>query len=93
MKSLVPVVAVLFVVLSIAVQEVQLVSNWGRRFGRTLDQKYSKRRMRTRQMQLYRQEKFPTVDDEDGGSLPVNEHLPVRNIPKYSLYLKLPLSS
>ena len=93
MKSLVPVVAVLVVVLSIAVQEVQLVSNWGRRFGRTLDQKYSKRRMRTRQMQLYSQEKFPTVEYQDGGSQPVNEHQPVRNIQEYSFYLKVPLSS
>ena len=28
---------------------------------------YSKGRMHTRQMQFYPQEKFPTVEDEDGG--------------------------
>ena len=82
MKSLVPVVAVLVVVLVIAVQEVQLISQWGSRFGRSLDKKYSKGRMHTRQMQLYFHEKFPTVVDEDGGGQQFNEHLPVRNIQK-----------
>ena len=92
MKSLVPVVAVLVVVLVIAVQEVQLVSSWGRRFGRSLDKKYSKGRMQTPQIQFHRQDKFPTVEHEDGGGQPFNEHLPV-NIHKYSFYLKVPLSS
>ena len=78
MKSLVPVVAVLVVLLVIAVQEVQLVSNWGRRFGRSLDKKYGNGRTHSRQMEFYRQETFPTVEDEDGGGQSFNEHLPVR---------------
>ena len=84
MKSLVPVVAVLVVVLVISVQEVQPISVWGKRLGRSLNKKYSKGRMDTRQIQLYRQKKFPTVEDEDGGGQYFNEHLPVRNIQKYS---------
>jgi len=78
MKSLVPVVAVLVVVLVIAVQEVQLVSNWGRRFGRSLDKKYSNGRTNRRQMQFYRREKVPTEKYEDAGGQSFNEHLPVR---------------
>ena len=42
-----------------------------------LTKNYSKGRMHTRQMQFYPQEKFPTVEDEDGRDQPVNEHLPV----------------
>ena len=76
MKSLVPVVAVLVVVLVIAVQEVQLVSNWGRRFGRSLDNGKTHRR----QIRIYRQETFPNVEDENEGGQSFNEHLPVRNI-------------
>ena len=93
MKSLVPVVAVLVVVLAISVQEVQLVSNWGRRFGRSLDKKYSKGRIHTPQMQFHHEEKFPRVQDEDGGCQHFNEHLPVGNIQKHCFYLKAPLSS
>jgi len=78
MKSLVPVVAVLVVVLVIAVQEVQLVSNWGRRFGRSLNKKYSNGRTNRRQMQFYRPEKVPTEKYEDAGGQSFNEHLPVR---------------
>ena len=82
MKSLVPVAAVLVVFLVIAVQEVQLVSNWGRGFDRSLDKEYSRGRTYRRQMQFYRQETFPKVEDEDrdGDGQSVNEHLPVRNI-------------
>jgi len=81
MKNLVPVVAVLVVVLVIAVQEVQLVSNWGRRFGRSLDKKYSNCKTHRRQMQFHRLETFPKVEEEDrgGGDQSFNEHLPVRN--------------
>jgi len=80
MKSLVPAVAVLVVVLVIAVQEVQLVSNWGRRFGRSLDKKYSNGKTHRRQMQFHRQETFPKFEDENEGGQSFNEHLPVRNI-------------
>jgi len=96
MKNLVPVVAVLVVVLVIAVQEVQLVSNWGRRFGRSLDKKYSNCKTHRRQMQFHRLETFPKVEEEDRGrgDQSFNEHLPVRNtlpqgIPTF--YLKIPL--
>lgn len=75
--TFVPVVAVL-VVLLIAVQEVQLVSNWGRRFGRSLDKKYNTGRTYRRQMQCDSQGTFPKIEDEDEGGQPFNEHLPVR---------------
>lgn len=78
MKSLVPVVAVLVVFLVIAVQEVQLVANWGRRFGRSLDKKYSNGRTNRRQMQFYRRETVPIAKYEDAGGQSFNEHLPVR---------------
>ena len=81
MKSIVPVVAVLVVVLVIGVQEVQLVSSWGRRFGRSLDKKFSNAKTHRRQMQLLCQETFPVVGDDDGGGQTFNEHLQqVRNI-------------
>lgn len=78
MKSLVPVVAVLVVFLVIAVQEVELVSSWGRRFGRSLDKKYSNGRTNRRQMQFYRRKTVPAAKDEDAGGQSLNEHLPVR---------------
>ena len=78
MKSLVPVVAVLVVFLVIAVQEVELVSSWGRRFGRSLDKKYSNGRTNRRQMQFYRRNTVPAAKDEDAGGQSLNEHLPVR---------------
>ena len=78
MKSLVPVVAVLVVFLVIAVQEVELVSSWGRRFGRSLDKKYSNGRTNRRQMQFYHRKTVPAAKDEDAGGQSLNEHLPVR---------------
>lgn len=79
MKShtFVPVVAVL-VVLVIAVQEVQLVSNWGRRFGRSLDKKYNTEKTHRRQVEFNSKGTIPQIEDEDGGGRPFNEHLPVR---------------
>ncbi|KAL9985035.1 hypothetical protein ACROYT_G007391, partial [Oculina patagonica] len=62
----VPVVAVLVVILVMAVQEVQLISPLGRRFGRSLNKKYSPGRPLRPQVQYYRQQTFPQNEDENG---------------------------
>lgn len=62
----VPVVAVLVVILVMAVQEVQLISPLGRRFGRSLNKKYSPGRPLRPQVQYYRQQTFPQIENENG---------------------------
>lgn len=77
-NSFLPVVAVLIIVLVLAVQEVQLVNNWGRRFGRSFDKKYSPgRTLRRSEVQFYRQQAFPRFEDENGRGQPLDERVSI----------------
>lgn len=66
-------VAVFVVILVMAVQEVQLVSPLGRRFGRSLHKKYSPGKTLRPEVQFYRQQTFPQNEDENGGRQPFDE--------------------
>lgn len=58
-RSFVPIVAIVVLVLANAFEEVQLVSNFGRRFGRSLMKKHPLRKT------FEPQEASPLVHDED----------------------------
>ncbi|KAJ7383585.1 hypothetical protein OS493_026769 [Desmophyllum pertusum] len=75
-RSFVSVVAILVLVLVIAVQEVQLVHNMGRRFGRSLGKNYRPGRIHRGQVQFYRQQTSPQMEDEDEGGQFFNDYLP-----------------
>ncbi|PFX30224.1 hypothetical protein AWC38_SpisGene4953 [Stylophora pistillata] len=70
-RSILPVVAIVFLALAIAVEEVQLVSNFGRRFGRSLKKKSTFRNKFERQEKL---NSSPLVQNEYEVGNPFDEY-------------------